>query len=856
MGSLVLNAKLNGANLSTVFVDSSPEAHTLTADGSEISTTQSKWSGSSALGGGVLIDTLGVSLQLPGDCSGGCWYYIQDFTALTSLVFVFLGSDTIVPPNPEKFAVGVDNTGAIGPTSKIVIQVGDTSSPHVFTDTAVGASGVWHYLEWSRAAGVFRVSVDGVMTANPWTNAGTLSNPTTDIGGIAYSSGGVVYFDDSWVVKGEALHVANFTPPIAEFVYPVVDPAPPSPAAQPTKIMHINRLSCAITNTPGLTGGLIVGAAITSPDGGYRTFGATHDGKSCDILVVDGAAWEVRTGCTYTHSTTTLTRGTLEDSSTGAAIPLSSSAIVSVIASAAFGNRIERDGKTAGRRVVFMGDSITAYATHVMGQQASQTAGSFTAGFVTLWCDDATPAGAGTLTYNSGAKTLTWQPFGGVVGAPVDASVSGFLKVPSGVASQALYLVWFGATRNYTSGACTITVQADGFQIWAYANRGFPVSAMAAAGQRFSLAAMPAGVPPGCDGYYGMSGASAEELLGAKPQWSQIVADVAVIQIGTNDFAGSVMPATYAAAMQEVIETLLATGTALVVWTTILPRDTDSTTAMQRKARAAYLMRQYAETKGGRVVVFDLAAVATDPATGDWRAGMSTDGVHPTGSGGVTLGNALGDYLAGIAPALLTMPTSYQDTYDAIENPNGNLLGGVAGMALMQGTTGTAGAGASGSIAAGWTVQRTTGAAMTMVCSKVARTDGVPGFWQQIVLASAATNEAGRLIATNPVSTGIAAGGTYTAETEIRIVSCTGLNMLRIRGDASGVTARDPDGWQGQGTDSLPDTSTARTYWLRWPPGWVAGAGITGLYPVIDFGTAAGGAATLQIGRTRMVRTA
>ena len=134
MGSLVLNAKLNGANLSTVFVDSTA-LHTLTADGSEISTAQSKWSGSSALGGGVLIDTLGVSLQLPGDCSGGCWYYIQDFTALTSLVFVFLGSDTIVPPNPEKFAVGVDNTGAIGPTSSSPSAIGRRKEGRILAST-------------------------------------------------------------------------------------------------------------------------------------------------------------------------------------------------------------------------------------------------------------------------------------------------------------------------------------------------------------------------------------------------------------------------------------------------------------------------------------------------------------------------------------------------------------------------------------------------------------------------------------------------------------------------------------------------------------------------------------------------
>lgn len=320
-GTLVLNAKLNGPNLSTVFTDSTT-LHTLTSDGSEISTTQSKFGGSSALGAGVLIDQIGVSLQLPGDCSGGCWYYIQDFTALTSMVFLFLGSDTIVPPNPEKFAVGVDNTSGISASSKLVIQVGDTSLPHSFVDVAVGASGVWHYMEWWRASGQFYVSVDGVKTNNPWANAGTLSNPTTDIGGIAYTSGGVVYFDDAWVVKGEAVHTADFTPPTEEFVYPL---APPPPTVDPSMKTFINRLSCTVGNAPGIAGDILtVGAAVAS----YRSFNASHDGAILDVTITEGNAWEVRTNCVYTHATTTLSRGTLVDSSTGSAISLTSSAIV------------------------------------------------------------------------------------------------------------------------------------------------------------------------------------------------------------------------------------------------------------------------------------------------------------------------------------------------------------------------------------------------------------------------------------------------------------------------------------------------------------------------------------------------
>lgn len=88
---------------------------------------------------------------------------------------------------------------------------------------------------------------------------------------------------------------------------------------------HINRLRCSISNTPGTSGNVVVGAATSAA---RRTFTASEDGKSFEPTFEDGAAWEVRTGCVYTHSTTTLTRGTLVDSSTGSAIALTSAATV------------------------------------------------------------------------------------------------------------------------------------------------------------------------------------------------------------------------------------------------------------------------------------------------------------------------------------------------------------------------------------------------------------------------------------------------------------------------------------------------------------------------------------------------
>lgn len=98
---------------------------------------------------------------------------------------------------------------------------------------------------------------------------------------------------------------------------------------------HANRVQMTVSGTPG-TGTITLGSASS----GYRTFASAYGADATvDVLIVDGTAWEVARGCTYTNSGTTLSRGTLESSSTGSAISLTSAAIVSVIATADSGRR-------------------------------------------------------------------------------------------------------------------------------------------------------------------------------------------------------------------------------------------------------------------------------------------------------------------------------------------------------------------------------------------------------------------------------------------------------------------------------------------------------------------------------------
>lgn len=116
---------------------------------------------------------------------------------------------------------------------------------------------------------------------------------------------------------------------------------------------HINRLRCVVTNTPGTSGNFVVGAAPA----GRRGFSAAEDGKTFEVIISEGNAWEVRTGCVYTHSTTTVTRGTLADSSTGSAINFTSAAVVSQGLTAGWANDVAR--WTDSNKTAILGPSDT-----------------------------------------------------------------------------------------------------------------------------------------------------------------------------------------------------------------------------------------------------------------------------------------------------------------------------------------------------------------------------------------------------------------------------------------------------------------------------------------------------------------
>lgn len=96
-------------------------------------------------------------------------------------------------------------------------------------------------------------------------------------------------------------------------------------------VTHKNRVKMTVSGTPG-TGTITLGSASS----GYQSLATAYGADATvDVVITDGTDWEVARDCAYTHSGITLSRGTLEESSTGSALNLTSAAVVAVTSTAA-----------------------------------------------------------------------------------------------------------------------------------------------------------------------------------------------------------------------------------------------------------------------------------------------------------------------------------------------------------------------------------------------------------------------------------------------------------------------------------------------------------------------------------------
>lgn len=116
--------------------------------------------------------------------------------------------------------------------------------------------------------------------------------------------------------------------------------------------VYRNNVAMSVSGTPG-TGTITLGSAVTGAQSFFAAFGSGT--WTVDVFITDGNAWEVARNCTYNGGNPgTLTRGTLEASSTGSVLSLTSAAVVRVAMTANTANLLEQQMDLG---VVFVGNA-------------------------------------------------------------------------------------------------------------------------------------------------------------------------------------------------------------------------------------------------------------------------------------------------------------------------------------------------------------------------------------------------------------------------------------------------------------------------------------------------------------------
>lgn len=209
--SLLLNG--NGTNASTVVADRSSNALTLVpVDGAQISTTQSRFGGSSLYFDGTLdrfvIATNPVLNFSTGDFTIELWAYHTSFAS-------------------NKFYISSEATGGLffGQYSATQIGWGRANVAWDATPTHSMTVNTWYHIALTRSGSDMKLFVNGSQIGSTSSSlAYDLSATATNIGSQTanyYHSG---YLDDIRVTKGVARYTANFTPPAAPHPIPTIDP--------------------------------------------------------------------------------------------------------------------------------------------------------------------------------------------------------------------------------------------------------------------------------------------------------------------------------------------------------------------------------------------------------------------------------------------------------------------------------------------------------------------------------------------------------------------------------------------------------------------------------------------------------
>lgn len=214
IGNVVLLLHMDGTNGSTLFQDSGPYQRSVTVGGSaQISTAQAKFGVSSAYFNGSSYFGL-----TSGGAMGSGDFTVEGWANVTTLGQVLLSSRYTLGASTLYWILTVEATG------QLLFQTRTSGGTQYYARTATGVvtTGTWFHFAATRASGVLRVFMNGVLGAVSSDNDGGL-NLTEDAiaiglfnytGFVSYLNG---YIDDLRITKGVARYTASFTPPSERF---------------------------------------------------------------------------------------------------------------------------------------------------------------------------------------------------------------------------------------------------------------------------------------------------------------------------------------------------------------------------------------------------------------------------------------------------------------------------------------------------------------------------------------------------------------------------------------------------------------------------------------------------------------
>lgn len=330
---------------------------------------------------------------------------------------------------------------------------------------------------------------------------------------------------------------------------------------------------------------------------------------------------------------------------------------------------------------------------------------------------------------------------------------------------------------------------------------------------------------------------------------SRFAADVAayspgwvVVMAGTNDIASSVDAATIQATLASMLDKVRGIG-ARAILSTIPPRNALSAAQRAVQVQVNRWIRDQGRARLG-VYVVDTWQALVDPATLGILASLSNDGIHPNGIGAARIGRLIAGVLNAYAPAVDLLGHSTEDPLLLSTNP------------YLTGTGGTLGTGITGAVATGWATGPIT--SVTAAASKVVRTDGLPGEWQQFAVTAGtgltlSQNQNGVNTAWTPGTTQVYAECEFETDADFALTNSSGAFTLSVlafnsafagQGSIADFTWVGGDNWAAE---ARPATGVLRTPVFTVP----AGTNLR-LVTQITFK----GSGTFRIGRIALYKTA